>query len=482
MSLPISSCPRGSFFDGNENFGGPPYRGFITLLCVAPLLFLIGSLLWWIISIRRQRQSVPASAIQNGVITSSAAEQSNYQTMNDGPTNNSNTNNDLNADDHPVIDDSLYNYEPSSPYTSSAVGPAQSPSPTASPSPSLDSASSSNSVSLLSAPAPSQATLSSTTSASSSSSSFMLDSSAVPSDSSPVSKHTQFLLFLRSLIRPSPLFASTAVVSSLQFAVTLCTLIYALLKGEQCCYGGTGALYAILCLRLFLSYSNIRVGYWQTHSRSSTISVVEKSCQIGYLIHYVWLSFAFILVNDDGQCQATAPVMYTVSLVSIVLLLINYCIFGLFSVIHYFSKSSSDLMIVLSRTCIKLCMIGWSYGRELDLHDAITDIEMEIACLPCITYDDMVIREKEKKRRRELYECEKSGNLTVKIDSMKPEEKSSHHEECEALSCAICISAYETTDMIRPLPCGHHLHKSCSDSWLKVKSTCPLCVRSVLVQ
>jgi len=271
-------------------------------------------------------------------------------------------------------------------------------------------------------------------------------------------------------------------MSSIQFVITLGSIIYAIMVGEHCCYGGTGAMYAILCLRLSLSYSNIRVGYWQTNSRNNTISVIDKSCQIGYLIHFVWLSFAFVLVSDDGQCSSTAPVMYTVSFISIILLLLNYFIFALFSALSYIYHSKNDVMIVLSRTAIKFCLIGWAYGKELDLNDAITDIEMEIACLPCVSYNDMLMREKEKKERRGMYDINKNTQLTVKIDDMKNGSNGAASIEAETLSCAICLSAYEESDMIRPLPCGHHLHKSCSDSWLKVKSTCPLCVRSVLVQ
>jgi hypothetical protein len=471
-----NTCPRGGFFDGNENFGGPPYRGFMALLCFAPTMFLFLSAAWWFICYRKQRAETVAPIIQNSNITS--PQNSNYQTMNDNTS--ALTNVDLTVDDHPIIDDSLYYVsEPSSPITSSSVGPQSSPSPDNNrimiPAPS----SSPLSASLLTTQSPEP----------SSSSSFSIDNnnnnnSVAEIRNSAISKHTRFLLFCRSLIRPKALFRSSLVFSCIQFIITLLTLIYAIVAGEQCCYGGTGAMYAILCLRLSLSYTNIRVGFWQTNSRTNTISVVDKSCQIGYLIHFVWLAFAFVLVSDDGQCQIGAPVMYNVSLVSIIILLINYTIFAIFTGLSYIyiNHAKSDVMIVLSRTFIKFCLIGWAYGKELDLNDAITDIEMEIACLPCVTYDEMIVREKNKKARRQMYDMEKNGTqLSVKIDNMNEASKK-EDTEIEALSCAICLSAYESSDMIRPLPCGHHLHKSCSDSWLKVKSTCPLCVRSVLVQ
>jgi len=474
-----NTCPRGGFFDGNENFGGPPYRGFMALLCFAPTMFLFLSAAWWFICYRKQRAETPTPIIQNSNITSSSTQNSNYQTMNDNSPSLPNINSDLTVDDHPIIDDSLYYVsEPSSPITSSTVGPQSSPSPD-------------NNAIMIPAPSssPLSASLLTTQSPepSLSNSSFSIENNNHITEvrNSPISKHTQFLLFCRSLIRPKALFRSSLVFSCIQFVITLLTLIYAIVAGEHCCYGGTGALYAILCLRLSLSYTNIRVGYWQTNSRSNVISVIDKSCQIGYLIHFVWLAFAFVLVSDDGQCSTGAPIMFNVSLVSIIILLVNYFIFAIFTGLSYIyiNHAKSDVMIVLSRTFIKFCLIGWAYGKELDLNDAITDIEMEIACLPCVTYEEMCVREKNKKARRQMYEMEKNNaQLSVKIDSMSSEKNEEKKEEIETLSCAICLSAYETSDMIRPLPCGHHLHKTCSDAWLKVKSTCPLCVRSVLVQ
>jgi len=211
-----------------------------------------------------------------------------------------------------------------------------------------------------------------------------------------------------------------------------------------------------------------------------------------------------------------APVMYGVSMMNVIFLLINYSILATFTAIQYIASRTSftsDVMIVLSRTMMKICMIGWCYGGALDLHDAVTDIEMEIACLPCVTYDELVKREEQRKRRKikvaDKWTAANNDDMTISImieDIRTDEQKLSDNdtlvaasseptssspsasaaspaveEEAEVLSCAICLSAYETTDIIRPLPCAHHLHKSCSDSWLKVKSTCPLCVRSVLI-
>ncbi|TPX45867.1 hypothetical protein SeMB42_g03879 [Synchytrium endobioticum] len=45
--------------------------------------------------------------------------------------------------------------------------------------------------------------------------------------------------------------------------------------------------------------------------------------------------------------------------------------------------------------------------------------------------------------------------------------------------CVICLNEYEDEDRLRQLPCNHHFHMNCVDEWLRLNSTCPLCVQNV---
>ncbi|KAI3705273.1 hypothetical protein L1987_75508 [Smallanthus sonchifolius] len=48
--------------------------------------------------------------------------------------------------------------------------------------------------------------------------------------------------------------------------------------------------------------------------------------------------------------------------------------------------------------------------------------------------------------------------------------------------CAICLTEYESTAVVRLLPeCRHWFHVSCIDVWLKVHPTCPVCRKSPLL-
>jgi len=45
--------------------------------------------------------------------------------------------------------------------------------------------------------------------------------------------------------------------------------------------------------------------------------------------------------------------------------------------------------------------------------------------------------------------------------------------------CAVCLSDFAKGDNLRRLPCGHHFHKRCCDTWLLRSKRCPLCMRGI---
>ena len=50
----------------------------------------------------------------------------------------------------------------------------------------------------------------------------------------------------------------------------------------------------------------------------------------------------------------------------------------------------------------------------------------------------------------------------------------------EDAHCTICLGDYVEGESIKFLPgCHHHFHATCTDEWLVINKTCPLCVRDV---
>ncbi|KAJ2769382.1 hypothetical protein IWQ57_003133 [Coemansia nantahalensis] len=76
------------------------------------------------------------------------------------------------------------------------------------------------------------------------------------------------------------------------------------------------------------------------------------------------------------------------------------------------------------------------------------------------------------KRQREADAAAYKSQLAGPVPSFTP----SDPEDC---TCVICLGDYEEDDVLRLLPCRHHMHQACVDEWLHINQTCPLCKRSV---
>ena len=42
-------------------------------------------------------------------------------------------------------------------------------------------------------------------------------------------------------------------------------------------------------------------------------------------------------------------------------------------------------------------------------------------------------------------------------------------------SCVICLVDYDAEDELSNLPCSHAFHTACTESWLAVNPSCPVC-------
>lgn len=53
------------------------------------------------------------------------------------------------------------------------------------------------------------------------------------------------------------------------------------------------------------------------------------------------------------------------------------------------------------------------------------------------------------------------------------------HVASEEVCCAVCLADFVDAKLARRLPCSHHFHPRCIDTWLERNKHCPLCRRAV---
>ncbi|KAJ2477701.1 hypothetical protein IWW56_004177 [Coemansia sp. RSA 2131] len=77
------------------------------------------------------------------------------------------------------------------------------------------------------------------------------------------------------------------------------------------------------------------------------------------------------------------------------------------------------------------------------------------------------------KRQRAAEAEEYKSQLAGPVPDFTPRDP----EDC---MCAICLCDYEDGEILRLLPCHHHMHQGCVDEWLHINQKCPLCKQSVV--
>jgi len=180
---------------------------------------------------------------------------------------------------------------------------------------------------------------------------------------------------------------------------------------------------AIYIPMAYYDYKHPLIGDDQLYPNARVFQTLKTFFEI---IVLMWFVLGNSYVFGSSTCQDTAPVLYRLSLAWIIT---GYIRLGFPLLLC--------LGIVFCFPCILMIM-----NRVSTVTPVSDDLERQIQALPVTKFE--------------------VGSIPA-----------------EDASCVICMEEYQPNAEVRTLPCKHHFHKSCSDTWLRLHPTCPLCVRPI---
>jgi len=74
-----------------------------------------------------------------------------------------------------------------------------------------------------------------------------------------------------------------------------------------------------------------------------------------------------------------------------------------------------------------------------------------------------------------LGEVKPKGLNKNDIEQLPSYRYASEGSDTDQTVCVVCMSDFETRQVVRVLPCAHEFHSKCVDKWLKTNRTCPIC-------
>lgn len=191
-----------------------------------------------------------------------------------------------------------------------------------------------------------------------------------------------------------------------------------------------------------------------TINRAGIVWIADNDIVDRYLrVVNVWLLIWFVIgsvwVSDGGTCVLTAPHIYRISLVLIV---IYFALLFLPLTCFCLIVCCLPLFIIVYRILLPLSERERRRARAAD--------QSLINSLPCTRYEPPV---------------EGDTNQGPSSSTSNRQNDARDDEEC----CVICLCAYELGELVCTLPCKHRFHADCISSWLRLDKSCALCKQDI---
>jgi len=182
-----------------------------------------------------------------------------------------------------------------------------------------------------------------------------------------------------------------------------------------------------------IAQQNPFINFVEYRVRLIKVSFIWKISKLFSIFTYGWFILGVVWVLNSADCPS-CPELYTVTVIVI------YASVGrLVLTLGIFYRSFPSQL---------------SNGRQMKGAK-----QNEIDALPFVEFTGPVVE-----------------NQVVCDDSEKAH-LDAIAQQCDR--CAICLSDFETGEQLRRLPCAHHFHPPCIDTWLKRNKVCPLCLKCI---
>jgi len=184
-----------------------------------------------------------------------------------------------------------------------------------------------------------------------------------------------------------------------------------------------------------------RICYWQTHSSSPQPTCLDLFFKNWCDCIFIFTGLSSTWSSDQRiECELSAPITFNWVRAWTVIIYITYGLRILMFLLVRFSQDRvatlPHLFPVASRSFLSLLNGGFSCAGPLDKNQPATQLDLML--IPTAPFH---------------------AGMFPPDDAI----------------CGVCLGEYSEGEELRLLPCSHHYHRECCDTWLLQRNTCPTC-------
>jgi len=233
------------------------------------------------------------------------------------------------------------------------------------------------------------------------------------------------------------------VLNACMFAVHVgCAAVVLFVGWNEVCPNSNQSMVSLWLARALVG---LRICYWQTHSNSA-----RPLCLDIFFKNWADCIFLFtgtlssFTAEQREECLANAPITFRwVEIWTLTIYVAYGCrilLWGMDKLATHYHDKVPHLFSIGARSLLSVSQGGFSCAGALDANQPAT--QLDLLLIPVIEFSD---------------------GMYAPDDAV----------------CGVCLGEYAAGEELRVLNCSHHFHRSCVDTWLTQKNSCPTCRASI---